>query len=202
VTLLKSFFYFFVSIFMVACATADGPIMAYDEASGLDKSSLSTIYLPASIELIEVDGMVIKTPFITKGHNVVSIPAGSHQLALKYVAFWGDALSGSMVRSKPVVLTMDIAPKSEYFVRFKQPQDQWQAEHLANVFTPWLEDAVGNKVKTVQHRTTNKRLTQQDNSSRNEPSAPGKEPLQNLQYWWGKASYKDKKAFENWMGDH
>lgn len=197
---LKLFLFLFIAIFIAGCAGVSGPIKGYDENLAVDKETLSTIYLPPEIEFLEVDGMEMKTPFIEEGYNEVYIPPGDHQVALKYTAYWGDASSGSIVNSKPVVLGLSIAPKSSYYIRFKKPKDQWEAQHLADNFTPWMENASGKKVKIVNNLAGGRLLTSGTPSKTGQPS--GKGSLQKLKFWWRNASYKDKKAFEKWMGNN
>ncbi len=188
-------FYLSMIVFVTACSTTNVPIMTYDEALVLDRENVSVIYFPAEIELLEVDGQEIKTPFIAEGYHEVRILAGKHQLALKYVAFWGDATSGSIVSSKPVVFGLDITPKSTYFIKYAKPRGQWQAEHLANTFAPWVETASGKKVTTVHDKVSGKkRMTQ--------PLKSVNTPLQKLKFWWKNASFKEKKQFEGWMGNN
>lgn len=197
---LKIIFYLFAATFIVGCTAASGPIKAYGKNVTVDKESLSIIYLPPDIELLEVDGMEIDTPFIEEGHNEVHIPPGMHQVAVKYAANWGDATSGGMVKSAPVVLGVNIAPKSSYYIKFNKPKDQWQAEHLANSFAPWMENASGKKLKIVKNLRGGNKLTSGNKSMTGQPSMSGKAPLEKLKFWWKKASFKEKKAFESWMG--
>lgn len=196
---LKLFFVLFMAIFIAGCAGANGPVKAYDESVAIDKASLSTIYLPPEIELLEVDGMEMETPFIDAGYNEVKIPPGNHQLAVKYAVFWGDPTSGSMVNSEPVVLGLTIAPKSSYYIRLNKPKDQWEAEHLANTFAPWMEDASGKKVKIVNNLQL---LTSGKQSKTGQQFMSGNTPLDKLKFWWKNAGYKEKKAFEKWMGSN
>jgi len=191
--ILRLGFYVCVVIFVAGCATAEGPIKAYDETTVVDKQSLAIIYLPPEIELLEVDGIETNTPYIEEGRNEVHITPGNHQLAVKYSSYWGDTSSGSMVRSAPVVLGINVSAKSIYSMKFKKPKDQWQAEHLANSFAPWLEDASGKKVEVINTLPGGNRLTGVNSSM------GGNTPLQKLKFWWKNASFKDKKAFEKWM---
>ncbi len=202
VNIFKLYCYFFTAILFTGCATANDPINVYDENLVLDKKMLSIIYVPADIEVLEVDGMQIKPPFIEQGYNTVVISAGSHRLTVKYVALWGDATSGSIVSSKPVVLSFDIAPKSTYYIKFNIPKDPWQAEHLANIFAPWMEDASGKKVKTVNHQAAKKLPISASKSMMKQALTPGDSSLDKLKFWWKSASFKEKKAFENWMGEN
>lgn len=199
---LKLFLFFFMSIFIAGCAGVSGPIKGYNENLAVDKETLSTIYLPPEIEFLEVDGMEMKTPFIEEGYNEVHIPPGNHQVAVKYVAYWGDASTGSMVNSEPVVLGLSIAPKSTYYFRFKKSEDQWDAQNMADNFVPWLEDASGKKVKNVNNLAGGRLLTSGKPSMTGQQFTSGNTPLDKLKFWWKNAGYKEKKTFEKWMGNN
>lgn len=200
--LLKSVFFVFIVAFVAGCSAAKGPIKAYDTNAAIDKESLSAIFLPPEIELLEVNGSQMETPFIETGYNEIHIPPGKHQLAVKYSAYWGDAVSGSMVKSDPVVMELNIAPKSTYYLKYKQPKDQWEALQIAGTFLPWIEDASGKKIKVIDNMSGGGMLTSSVRSASGQNAMPGHAPLENLKFWWKKASYKDKKEFETWMGNN
>lgn len=194
----KLFNFLFLAIFIAGCG-ASGPIKGYGENTAVDKETLSIIYLPPEIELLEVNGMETDTPFIEEGHNEIHIPPGNHQVALKYAVFWGDGTSGSMVKSASVVLGLNIAPKSSYYIKFKRPKDQWQADQLAANFAPWMEDASGKKVKIINNLAGGNQLTSGQGASPGQQFMSGNTPLLKLKYWWKNASFKEKKDFESWM---
>ena len=180
------------------CGTG-GPIIGYDESSSVNKESLSIIYLPPEIDMLEIDGTKKDSPFIESGYNEVHVTPGQHQIAVRYMKFWGDNTSGNIIKSKPVVLSLHISPKSKYYVKYKIPEDGWQAVELSNKFSPWVEDASGSKLTDVRKLVGGSMLT--SSAEMNKPShlPKGTSPLENLKYWWKQAGYNDKKLFEKWM---
>lgn len=186
---------------LAGCTVASGPIKAYPSDAAVDPTQLSILYLPPEVELLEADGMETATPYITSGYNEVHLLPGRHQLAVKYVEFWGDADSGSMVKSAPVIFSLVTVPKAKYYLKYKKPGDQWEAQAMAGKFSPWLEDEQGARYNIKQIRYGTKALTSGSPSMTTAaaPYADGGSPLDKLKYWWKQAGYKEKKAFEQWM---
>ena len=191
----------FVLFILSACA-AQGPIKAYDEKAVTDTTNLSILYLPPEIELVEADGKAFDTPLVESGYNEVHFMPGHHEIAVKYVKFWGDPTSGSLLASKPVIFSVDLQAKSKHYIKFDKPADQWAAQSLVNKFSPWIEDANGVKMQVVAGRYGTKTLTNGKGSAMSTAPKGSDTPLEHLKFWWKNASFKEKKAFEGWMNQN
>lgn len=198
---IKLIFQLFLLFTLSACA-AEGPIKAYDEKAVTDTVSLSFLYLPPEIELIEVDGKSFDTPLITAGYNEVHLLPGRHQIAVKYLKFWGDATAGSLVASKPVIFDLNVQAKAKYYLKYDQPKDELAAQSMVQKFSPWLADQHGVKVQVASGQHGTKTLTSGNNAGSASNAPTGDIPLEQLKYWWKSASFKEKKAFESWMNQN
>jgi len=196
--LIKVILYIYIFTVLGACS-AQGPIKAYDEKTVIDRSGFSILYLPPEIEIIEADGIQLDTPYIETGYNEVHIPPGEHQVAVKYAKYWGDASSGSLVASKPVIFRFKLKEKSKYYMKYKKPEDQWGAQHMVSRFSPWVEEASGSKLKTTVSHFGMQSLTSTNNTAGAKQAVTAKQPLERLKFWWENANYKEKEAFRNWL---
>lgn len=197
-SLLKVIFQVFLLILLGACG-AQGPIKVYDQQAITDTANLAILYLPPEIELVEADGMVFETPFIETGYNEVQLPPGHHEIAVKYVKFWGDASSGNLVSSKPVIYSLELANKTKYFMKFTRPKDQWDAQDMVDRFSPWIEDENGVKVKVTGTQYGTKTLTDVNRTVTAKQFVEGNNPLEKLKFWWKNSNREEKEAFKKWL---
>lgn len=189
----------FVVVSLAGCFGSSGPVKTYDEATVKDTSKVSILYLPPAIELLEVNGMEYDTPFIETGKNEVHLLPGKHVLAVKYVKFWGDETSGSMVRSEPVIFNLDLKGKEKITMEYTRAKDQWAAQAMVKRFKPWLEDAQGKKLKTKGSQFFSGSLTLTSSAAGSAKAIASKEPLSELKFWWDKATHDEKQNFKKWL---
>lgn len=198
--LFKIFFIWFAAVILLTgCGATTGPIKAYDEGTQADTGNIGILYLPAEIELLEIDGKEVSSPYIQTGYNEVHFLPGKHALAVKYVQYWGDQISGGMVRSDPVIFKFEIKDKEQYYLRFEKPKDQWEALKIAKRFNPWLEarNAPGKTVKSEQ--MFDKSLTSSNFANLSDNQKAATRPLNELKFWWTKASHDEKQEFQKWL---
>jgi len=195
---IKSILFMCVLTALAACV-AQGPIKAYDETSTVDKARLSIIYLPPEIEIVEADGKEYDTPFIETGYNEIHMLPGKHNIAVKYSRFWGDASSGGVVSSKPVVYSFETMANTKYFMKFNKPQDQWSAQVMVRRFSPWIEQEGGKQLKTEKTMTAHNLLTTGKSATTAKQFVAGKNPFEMLKFWWENANYAEKQEFKKWL---
>lgn len=186
---------------LAGCGASSGPIKLYDESEIQNTSNIAIIYLPPEIELIEADGQELDTPYIETGYNEVHLLPGKHVLAVKYVKFWGDEISGSMVRSGPVLFNIQIKGRERLYMNFDRPKDHWSAQGMAKRFQPWLEDKAGKKRDIKGSQFYSGSLTLPNSAAGSNKAMSAKEPLSELKFWWDKASYDEKEAFKKWLDE-
>ncbi|MDH5181539.1 MAG: DUF2057 domain-containing protein [Gammaproteobacteria bacterium] len=190
---------------LVACgATATGPIKGYDSSTSVDTAQLARIYLPPEIEVLDVDGEVKSTPYITEGMNEVHLLPGEHEMTVKYVKYWGDDVSGSLVRSDDVTLRFTVAASGEYVLKFPQVKDNLSASLMVKKFSPVLEDKQGGRLAARKMHNRGQRISQPPNEESSLDAADivaKQKPLEKLQFWWKLADKEERKAFQRWVLD-
>ena len=190
-----------VLLFMTGLAGcgASGPIKVYDEKTMTDLSKISVLYLPPEVELVEANGEEYDTPYIETGYNEVHLSPGQHALALKYVKYWGDGVSGSMVVSSPVMFNVKTKGNEKFYLKFKKPKDAWDAQTLAKRFSPWIETADSKREKIKGSQFFSGSVSSGKGATAPNGRVKLMNPLKELKFWWEKATYKEKEAFKQWL---
>ena len=224
--IIKAGFFGCILLLGVACSTASGPIRTFEPAGVNNAQPISRIYLPPDIEVLAIDGIEVKTPFIIDGFNEVQLLPGQHKVAVAYEKLWGDATSSAMVKSQAAILELEVTQQQDYFLKFPIPTDVSEAEALSKNFRPWLETsdrkhAVQTKMNVSETSMIGRlsgssqasvatgggvvNLTRQDKLSPGNSTMSAEEivarqnPLDRLKFWWKLADKKDKTAFQHWL---
>ena len=191
--------YLLIILGLVGCAGAGGAIKTFEESEVKDKNRIAVLYLPPAVELLEADGIEYDTPFIETGHNEVHLLPGKHVLAVKYVQFWGNEVSGNMVYSDPILFNLDVEGTETIYLNYERPKDIWAAQAIAKRFSPWLEDASGNKLAVKGSQFFSGSLTMTSSAAGSAKAIASKEPLSELKFWWERATYDEREAFKKWL---
>ena len=96
---------FFSTILLMACSPT-GPLRFYS-GPPQPKNQLATVVVPAAITVQSIDGKEVDSPSKVSGSYEVQLPPGHHLIDFRYMLYWGDSVTGMLVKSKDTGVDAD-----------------------------------------------------------------------------------------------
>jgi len=200
------------SLLLLSCAT-DRAIHLYD-GPPLAEQQLASLIIPLEIDLLSVDGESIATPFFTGEQVHYRLKAGQHHLIVRYKnLFDSDESNHEIITSQTKLFHIHMIKSQSYHLKHSIPEDLTAAKMAIKHFQPWIETStsphhiqakaapasfetatlLSGAFKPGNDLTTDASSPSDMQSPENMPA-----PLQQLQYWWQKASRQDQQDFDEW----
>lgn len=213
----RAFLVLILSAFLYACS-ATGPVRFYSGPQK-PKAQLAIITVPAALAVDSIDGKPVDSPSKLSGTYEVELEPGFHLIDFRYYKFWGDNLTGMMIKSSPTGVDANFEAGHNYTIRYKKPQDYSEAQNFLSDFNAQLVDLSSGKTYNsyvvddlsaalasarAKHQTVS---SQADNTANAEShtgmpdakTATTGNPVKHLKFWWLMANPQQRKAFMDWM---
>ena len=119
---------------LISCKTT---LAATQESK--QKSNATTLIVPATIDILEIDGQRYQSPSLIDGSYSVSLSKGNHSLIAQYYQNWNTIdESGNIIKWKPVEIRHTFKASSGYSLEHTKVEDIDDAESLVNTPEIWL----------------------------------------------------------------
>lgn len=206
-----------LSASLYACS-ATGPVRFY---SGPPKSKdqLAIITVPAALTVDSIDGKEVDAPSKDSGTYEVQLEPGFHLIDFRYYKYWGDNVTGMMIKSKSTGIDANFKAGHNYSIRYKKPQDFSQAQNFFSDFKAKLVDLDTGKTSDsyvisdlnaalvsarAKHKTVSSQATLATGAGPHTDMPDAKtattgNPVKHLKFWWLMANPQQRKAFMDWM---
>ena len=220
----RAYFLCFLILSLQACSVS-GPVHFYP-GEPLGKSETALLQVPGPISLTKIDGKDVDVPSQEDGFYQVYLLPGLHRIEFKYELYWGDPVSGMIVRSEKVGIETPFRAGMKYKLLYPEPNDEAEAYTMANKFEAnLLELETGRKVVSRTLEDLNMRgvetalvSTKRDTPQAKESSTPApvstditppqgidadtaarEDVVRRLKFWWLMADEQERKQFKQWM---
>ena len=184
---------FFISL-LTACANVTH-IRLYNGPT-LKATEEAVIVLPEEFELLELNQQPVSDTRLRfrTGNLDLRLPSGEHTFVLQYKAFWEvDDDNHDTLTSAPITFKLNLAPQETIQFQFpalKQYEDAIMFTQNPNLFL------VSNrqKVEGSYGVKDNALILTKDEL----PTVTTYPNLEQLKFWWNRATYYEKTEFLNW----
>ena len=221
----RAYFLCFFIVILQACSVS-GPVHFYP-GEPLGKNETALLQVPGPISLTKIDGKEIDVPSKEDGFYEIYLLPGLHRIEFKYELYWGDQVSGMIVKSEKVGIETPLRAGMKYKLLYPEPNDAEEAYAMATNFEAnLLEIETGRKVisRTLEElnlkgvKTTlvsSKSDTPQPKETSTPPAPaptditppPGidadtaarEDVVRRLKFWWLMADEQERKQFEQWL---
>ncbi len=157
----------------------------------------STLILPLEFTLLSVDGEEISTATQTFRNTqlTIKLPAGPHTLIMQYSDIWQiDDENHDKLSTGPLVFELNMAQQETFFI--KTPQLTHYEQGLAFIKNPTVHLQSGHQSVVASHIAKEDPLVFRTSHANAEVTLPY---LQQLKFWWAKASEYERKQFNKWQ---
>lgn len=201
-----------LSALLYACS-ATGPVRFYSGPQK-PKDQLAIITVPAALTVDSIDGKPVDAPSKLSGSYEVQLEPGFHLIDFRYYKYWGDNVTGMMIKSKSTGVETVFQAGHKYTIRYKKPQDYSQAQNFLNEFNAQLVDLDTGKthdsyvISDINAALAKARADQAQANTQAAGTTTGMpdaktattgNPVKHLKFWWLMANPQQRKAFLNWM---
>ena len=215
----------FSFVWLQAC-TVSGPVHLY---SGKPRSNSETALLrvPGPITVTMVDGKKVDVPSVNDGFYEIHLLPGVHRINFKYEKYWGDELSGMLVKSDVVGVEDQFFAGKSYELTYSVPEDEEAAFDMPSEFKAKLvEKKTGRQIASnlaaesaklnvappaiLSSKNTLKEkvnpvanTTPKENalvpSGINVDTAVSKNAVKRMKFWWLMANEEERKQIKKWI---
>lgn len=141
------FIIYCVSLF--GCAGISGHIRLYEGPKKTD-DEIARFLVPSELELVAINGVELKAPYVPDSHYQVELLPGDHQIMVLYSEYWGDPTGGSLVVSDVFYLQITVVSGSTYMFKHNGPEDLMNVDILVSDIKIWLEQPkTGQTIEAV-----------------------------------------------------
>lgn len=182
------------------------------------------IYVPAELDVYEISGEKVSSPKLHSGHYTIKTQSGRQEFVVQYIQNWNTVDDiGQIVRWPSMSIVADLKAGKAYQLNYMRPKNYGEALALRKKPRIWLTNSSGLQVaanmlpyrkdgltpEILRERPKGKYHTQNVPAKTtmappsvdiSEPSPESEGVLQQLKYWWNRASKKERQAFWNWLG--
>jgi uncharacterized protein YccT (UPF0319 family) len=183
-------------ILILSGCTTVSQIKLYNGPS-LQPQEEATIVLPEAFELLELNGQSISDTRLTfrSGDMRLTLPSGDHTLVFQYKAFWQiDDDNHDIVTSGPITFKANLEKKE--VMKFELPslkihQDAVKFSHNPSFYLVSKRQRIPASHTAKDNAFT---LSKEVNPI---PTQYGN--LEQLKFWWNRATYYEQETFLNWQ---
>lgn len=206
-----------LSVLLAACS-ATGPVRFYS-GPPQPKDKLAIVNVPAAITVLSIDGQEVDSPSKTSGSYEVQLQPGYHLIEFRYELYWGDSVTGMLVKSKDTGVDTVFEAGKTYALRYQKPQGANQAYKFLDDFPATLVDLSSGKqyssyvIKNLEAtliaqkakaksagQTPAASMTSATTAAMpNAETAANADPVKRLKFWWLMANKQQRKQFTDWM---
>jgi uncharacterized protein YccT (UPF0319 family) len=165
----------------------------------LGASDKAVLQVPAVFNVLYVDGQKQEGRFFNTQAHQLPLAIGEHTLALQYERFFGDDDDFDKVKSEPFLVTLTLPLATTYAVQLPNLQTVDAAKRFARSPVLKVLDAQGQSVElALRLQLRGDDLLAQltvPTASMNTVNEANGEALEQLRYWWQKASAAEREAF-------
>ena len=184
-----------------------------------------TVDVPASLEILTVNGEPVTSPSKMTGSYALLLSKGKHNLEIRYSENWNSQdEAGHFIRWQPVLLSAELVDGYHYQLEYQRPSNREQAHAWADNPQIWLEkypnkiaasatsEQASNAVVTsktmatpmpeqanVVERLLNKTSTAQTAKAIAGDKETDQAVLTGLKFYWQQASDAERKQFLQWL---
>ena len=140
------------------------------------KNQEIVLSVPATINILSVNGQHYQSPSLIEGNYLISIPHGTRSLVAQYYENWNTIdESGNIIKWKPVKISYAFNSKSSYSLKHANVNDADDAENLVNTPEIWLSSDNKRVMDGVLIEKQNNHIIYAQNSTTLQPSSNSKE---------------------------
>ncbi len=194
-TLFTTLFWVLLSTALASCSNHQ-TVRLYS-GPALSHELESTLILPIEFTLLSVDGQEVGTATQTFRNTqlTIQLPAGPHTLIMQYSDIWQiDDENHDKLSTGPLVFELNMAQQETFFI--KTPQLTHYEQGLAFIKNPIVRLQSKQQNVVASHIKKEDPLVFKTSHANTNVTLPY---LQQLKFWWAKASEYERKQFKKWQ---
>jgi len=204
----------------------DGPVHFYS-GQPRHNSETARLQIPGPITVKKIDGKKVDVPSIDDGFYEIYLLPGIHRIDFKYEQYWGDNISGMLMKSDVVGVETRFFAGMNYELTYPVPNSEEEADEIASQFkAKLLEKKTGRQVASrstaeldefriktpiiyssgnaTQPKVNHAPITKSIGgvtvpTNINADTAVREDTVKRMKFWWLMANEEERKRFKEWM---